>query len=320
MMIHIIIGEEPLLAQEACDDIRLSVRKQGIEERQVFYIESGFDWKKMQEGTDNFSLFSTQKFIEIHFISGKVSKEAQAFFTHFLQLNSPDILLIRFPKLETGEQNSTWYKNLEKNAKIIAVRPIKEEQLPGWILQRLKKAGFDADKNALDYFSAQVAGHLLAAQQEIEKLTLLFPPGKLTVEQLQQALSDHAHYDIYALADAAIAGNTKRCLRILGTLKTQDAEPILILWALTREIRLLIHLQYKEKVYIWENKLPAYQKCLRRFYSTKKSLDQLLIQAYHIDKLAKGIEKGDVWDALLTLTLQISACDVAIPSAVAGSL
>jgi len=46
---YLVAGDEPLLVMEACDEIRAAARKAGIEDRELFHAEAGFDWRSLQE-------------------------------------------------------------------------------------------------------------------------------------------------------------------------------------------------------------------------------------------------------------------------------
>ncbi len=45
--LYTVYGDEPLLAQEACDRIRAAARAAGFTERSVFTVERGFDWSSL---------------------------------------------------------------------------------------------------------------------------------------------------------------------------------------------------------------------------------------------------------------------------------
>lgn len=89
-----------------------------------------------------------------------------------------------------------------------------------------------------EWLALRVEGNLLAAAQEVEIL-LLRGPGRLEVEALEASVADSARYSVFDLADAALAGNAARGLRILDLLRGEGAAEPLVLWALIREIRLV---------------------------------------------------------------------------------
>ena len=67
--IYIVSGDEPLLVQEVCDQIRSGLRNQGYTERDLFHAEANFDWQQVLFSASSMSLFAEQKLIEIRMSS-----------------------------------------------------------------------------------------------------------------------------------------------------------------------------------------------------------------------------------------------------------
>ena len=95
------------------------------------------------------------------------------------------------------------------------------------------------DPGAAELLAERVEGNLLAAQQEIEKLALLMPAGRVSIEAMQAAVANSARYDVFQLGEAALDGDAPRSLRILEGLRAEGVEPPLVLWAICRELRAL---------------------------------------------------------------------------------
>ena len=68
---YMISGDEPLLAQESADALRLAARQQGFLGRDVFYSDGKFDWDQLHNEANALSLFSEKKIIEINISNGK---------------------------------------------------------------------------------------------------------------------------------------------------------------------------------------------------------------------------------------------------------
>ncbi len=160
-----------------------------------------------------------------------------------------------------------------------------------------------------------VEGNLLAAAQEVEKLSLLQMSGTIDHTVVEKAVSDNARFDIFGLVECALSGNSNRVLRMLSTLREDETEPLLILWALTREIRTLaaISKQQKQgvalgalfsKYRIWEKRQPSARRFLQ--HHTEKSCWELLTLAALIDRQIKGASQGSVWDSLQQLALKMA--------------
>jgi DNA polymerase-3 subunit delta len=197
------------------------------------------------------------------------------------------------------------------------VWPMQIPQLFRWATERCHAIGLKVEKTAIEYLVFATEGNLLATAQTIEKLSLYFTEKNklITAEMLTQALGDHARFDPFKLTDAALEGKSQRCLRILEHLKADGVEPLLILWALSRECRLLASFAFElskarnlmtlfKEQHIWEKRQLLFQQALARH--TLAHWYKLLGLASRIDQLIKGIGTGDVWNALQTLSLEIA--------------
>ena len=226
-------------------------------------------------------------------------------------------------RLDNTLQKSKWFKALEQAGVFIPIWPIESGQLPGWLAQQLKVDGYRATPDALSLIAERVEGNLLAASQELEKLKLLARDKTIDEATVREAVSDSARYDVFQLLDSALEGNIKQCVRILGILKGEGIEPPIILWALAREIRLLSHLsrqlsrgmardlaiEQSAKAlgfvpFMLKRRSSLLEKAIRR--SSERNLRQMLLDTGKIDRCIKGLEKGNAWDKLLTLTLNLA--------------
>ena len=95
------------------------------------------------------------------------------------------------------------------------------------------------EREAAELLADRVEGNLLAASQEIERIALLQPGGRLGADAVAELVADNARYDVFELASAAFLGNAPRALRILEGLRGEGREPPLILWALLNDLRAL---------------------------------------------------------------------------------
>ncbi|MCG8432424.1 MAG: DNA polymerase III subunit delta, partial [Gammaproteobacteria bacterium] len=177
----------------------------------------------------------------------------------------------------------------------------------------LQQHRINAAPEAVRLIAERVEGNLLAARQEIDKLVLLYGPGSLDASQVSAAVTDSARYDLFQLVDMALLGQGERAVRMLDGLRAEGTEPVLILWALTREIRdlcskafLIAQGEPRAKVMasVWEKRKAAISRGLD--HHTVRGLRRLLQCCNHIDRLVKGMRNGNVWDELLQLTMEVA--------------
>lgn len=314
--LYLIYGDEPLLALEAADAIRAKARQEGYAEREVFTVESGFSWQNLLASGNSLSLFATRRIIEIRIPTGKPGTEGgQALQDYCARLPDDTITVVTCPKLDKPAQATKWFKALEQAGTAIPVYPVERPRLPQWIGVRLAAQKQRADATTLQFLADRIEGNLLAAHQEIQKLGLLFPEGPLSFDQVREAVLDVSRYDVFNLSDAMLAGDAVRLVRILEGLKGEGVAPTLALWALTQEIRTLTKLKLGQRkgaalpqllrdLRVWESRQGLVQRALGRLNEAR--LVAGLKQAAALDRMIKGLARGDVWDELLQLGLGIA--------------
>ncbi|WP_426078732.1 DNA polymerase III subunit delta [Janthinobacterium sp. PSPC3-1] len=317
--LYVITSDEHLLALEAADKIRRAARKQGYTERDVLSVERSFKWGELLAANQELSLFGDKKLIELRIPTGKPGKDGGAALQSYAKNLSPDNLtLITLPKLDWATQKAAWVASLQQAAVYIDIPNVERAQLPAWIGQRLAAQGQSAERASIDFIAERVEGNLLAAHQEIQKLGLLHEPGKLTYEQVQDAVLNVARYDVFKLSEAMLGGDPARLVRMLEGLKGEGEALPLVLWAVSEEIRTLLKLKagmaqgrplgaLMKEMRIWGPRERMMEPALRRV--SLPVLEKALQEAAQVDKMIKGLRAkahaGDAWDALLQLALTI---------------
>ncbi|CAM2149464.1 DNA polymerase III subunit delta [Pararobbsia alpina] len=247
--LYTVYGDEPLLVQEAVDAIRVSARAVGFTERNVFTVERGFDWSSLLGASQSMSLFGDRQLVEVRIPTGKPGKEGGEMLQQIAASSSDDVLtLITLPRLDAATQKTAWFNALVDGGVAIKVDKVERAQLPGWIGQRLAAQGQrlapgESGKRALEFIAERVEGNLLAAHQEIQKLALLHPAGVLDFESVQDAVLNVARYDVFKLSEAVLANDVGRTARMLDGLRGEGEAAVLVLWALTEEIRTLLRVK-----------------------------------------------------------------------------
>jgi len=305
---YLISGDEPLLAGESADAVRRKARAAGFTERQVFFAERGFDWNELRAESQALSLFAERRILEVRLPTGKPGDGAELLEALVTQPPPDQLLLVISGKLERATLQSPWVKAFERHGVWVQVWPIDVARLPEWITQRLRRHQLEPDAEAARILAERVEGNLLAAQQEIEKLALLMPPGPVDATSLAHFVADSARYDVFQLTEAALRGDAGRALRILDGLRGEGVEATLVLWALSREIRALWKRLRVDSVggtaQGSQRPNPAPEQALSR--AQQLSMRELIQQAVQVDRTIKGRAKGDPWDALERLVSRLA--------------
>ena len=314
--LYVVYGDALLLAIEAGDSIRAAARAAGYSERETFIAEQHFKWAELKNSAQSLSLFAEKKVIDIRIPTGKPGVEGGQALQDYVTNLSPDILtLITLPKLDSTTQKSKWFAALQQHAVVIATNDVPRNALPAWLAGRLKRQNQSTDKATLEFLADRCEGNLLAAFQEIQKLALLFPEGELSFEQVKDAVTDVARYDITKLTEAMLTGNATRFVRILDGLRGEGTATVLVLWAMSEEIRKLGKvLQAMQRganvsnamrdARVWGASTSLIENATRRF--KLPSVKNAIRHAALLDKTIKGLRQGDVWDELMQLGLRFA--------------
>ena len=211
--LYVICGDEPLALMESVDMVRSAARRQGYDERNTLLVERSFNWEQLTACSQALSLFASRRLVEIRIPSGKPGTEGSKALQAYVADLPPDtITAIVLPKLDKPGLTTAWFSALEKAGTVVMIQPVEIDRLPRWISARLEKQGQQADEATLDFIANQVEGNLLAAYQEIQKLGLLEPQGRLDAEAVREAVLNVSRYDAFQLGDAMLAGDAARAV------------------------------------------------------------------------------------------------------------
>jgi len=304
---YVIHGDDPLLAMEAADAVRAAARRAGFAERQVIEPGRGFDWSEFTHAAASLSLFAEKKIIELRLPGGKPGTQGGSAIAAYCercgeQPSEDQLLLVTLPRLDRTGQGSAWFNALARLGAVVEIWPLDRARLPAWIAERLGRQKQRAPREVLDYLAERVEGNLLAAHQELQKLALLAPEGELTMETVQEAVASVARYDPYDAAEALLAGDLARYVRVIEGLRGEGEPPTYVLFVLSSA---LFALQEGSAERVFNRDLRrAVEGALRRFAPRK--VDRAIADAAAIDRSIKGVGEGeDPWQAFVRLGLNL---------------
>ncbi len=312
---YLLHGDEPLTIMEAGDAIRVAARQQGYTEREVVFITKDDDWEQVRNASDSLSLFAEQRIIDLRIPSGKPGRKGSEVLKQLLAEPARDLCyLVTMPKLDRSATSSAWFKAIDKAGITVACWQPDLRQLQRWIESRLKAKGLQPRREAVELMAERLEGNMLAAQQEIETLALLYPQQEIDTEQVLTMVTKSARYPLGGAVDAALQGATARALSILAGLREESVPEVLLLWSFTQDIRAGTRLGQAlargkapevafREAGVWKNRQPLLQLALSRH--NELSWINMLGRTAHIDRLIKGMENGDVWDEFADLCIML---------------
>ena len=303
--LYVLLGDEPLAQSECLDAIRLAARKAGADERTSHIVERNFNWQQIQVFSQELSLFSSKRILEIYMPSGKPGVDGGKVLTTLAANLIPDTtIIIVLPSLEREAKNSAWFSALQSACTLIELKEIAPSQLPQWLAARLAQQNQSTEPASLAFIAHQVEGNLLAAHQEIQKLALLYPAGEISAEAVRESVLNVSRYDAFQLGEAVLAGDAARTSRILQGLQDEGENAVAVMNPLIWVLRPLVRIKQAEargenvmtamtNARIYGDRQSLVKRALARL--SARQLEAALQKLCDIDKTAKGVMQGDAW-------------------------
>ena len=285
-------GQEPLLEQNLVDAFRSSWQSREVE-RQRYDISSASDWKNVFNALNSLSLFSSQLAIEVH---GNIKPDASGLklLKNYLQQDSDNLLLVVMPKQDSSSLKSSFFQTIDANGvnvSLVANYPKDRQQILGIEAEKL---GIKLANDAWQWLEQHHEHNLLAAKNSLMRVADTFAEVDIIqIDHLYACLQDQSRYNTYDLSDALLNGNLAQSIKIFQYLIASGEPMSLILWSISKEMRLLMQLfeqpQNALQIGIWKTKVSLYQQALRRLSPQRfLSWPQLLIR---IDAAIKGMSR-----------------------------
>ncbi len=260
-------GQEPLLEQNLLDAFRASWHKQEIE-RQRHDINNVNDWKNVFNALNSLSLFSSQLAIEVH---GNIKPDANALklLKSYIQSNEQNLLLVVMPKQDSASLKTGFFQTVEANGVHVALTANYPRDRQQILSIEADKLGVKLSQDAWQWLEQHHEHNLLAAKNSLMRVSDTFAEVELIqIDHLHACLQDQSRYSTFDLSDALLEGNLAQSIKIYQYLIASGEPLSLILWSISKEMRLLMQLfeqpQNALQLGIWKNKVSVYQHALRR--------------------------------------------------------
>lgn len=322
--IYLLYGEEPLFLRDCLDGLRASLHSQDYLIGESYEVDNGFDWRGLQMETQAGSLFADKRVITVNMPKGAPGKEGGKFFQDWSQsthhhVPPETVLMVMCGRLDARQVKAKWVNAIEAAGSVVQAKQVPINALPGWCQQHAQRYGLNLDVEAASLLAERVEGNLLAADQELIKLSLTLPANsRVSSQHIQEQVVDQAHYQLYTLMTSMLKGGVGQSVQMVHRLNQEGVEAGLVLWMLSKEIRLLIELtQLSQRVSlnqafkqcrIWQSKQNEYSQAMGRHGLS--DWQGMLRHALHIDMMIKGIRPtlntGEVWFELAELVSKIA--------------
>ena len=309
-------GAEILLVEQSLSMIKGIARENGFNERFRFDIDGNFSWDSIISLISSPSLFAEKRIIECRLTTGKIGVKGSKALTEILETLPDDILLIiSSGKLEMAQQKSKWFKTLDKKGIIIQHWEVQSNQLVGWITRNMSQLGLDSNIEVANAIAYCTEGNLLASMQEIQKLKIAYPDGKINLREYLNQIDQQSQYSVFGMIDSALQGDTDKVNKVFNSLIDDSTPPVILVSSLYREIKNLVNMSIELKTNqtiesilnnhrVWQKRKPLISNALKK-HSYQK-LQKLLLRLGRIDRSLKGMDNLDVYDELQNVVIALS--------------
>jgi DNA polymerase III subunit delta len=278
----------------------------------VFFIDRANTgpWDDIFAAAQALSLFASRRLIEIRIPGSKPGVEGSKALQELAGLAGPDLtLMVITGELDWTAQKAAWVQALDAAGAWVDAQPVTAARFPAWLRGRATVENIILDDAAVDALCQQTEGNLLAAVQELRKLSLA-GYSQVGAAEVLASSAQSSRFDVTQLGEAVLLGDTQRALRVLAGLRAEGVEPTLILWAVWQELRTvwLTLVPGAPVSTIWSrNRNHVAQAVTRLRPSGRAFFARLNERAAVADRIIKGRQRGNAWDALALLAAEFSA-------------
>lgn len=318
--VYVIGCDDPLLVMEARDALRRKARDADHHEYRLLSADKGFDWSLFTAETGSRSLFGDRKVIDLRLdIEEWPAKDRDIARKHiqaYAENPDPDsVLIISAGRLSKKEQATDWYRQVAAAGATITLWPPRAQEFPGWLRDRCRDAGLRISPEAISLLAERTEGNLLAAAQEVTKLSLLVNDGAAGIQDVLACVGDSARYDLFRLTDRMLEGKPRETWRALQGLRSEGVEALGILWAVSRDVRLLLAAGQQSRQVGRDAALGNLHVLPMRRALVSQALDRLprallwqsLAKLALVDQAGKGLSPQDPWVLLEDVTVRLAA-------------
>lgn len=129
---------------------------------------------------------------------------------------------------------------LNEVALLVPLSKIRAQDLPEFVQMLAEQAAIHMEKSAIQELIDRVGNDTRQLAMEIEKLALYIGvDGRVTAEVVRELVPSLA-MDVFTLMNAVVEGDTAKALSVLDGLIQRRESPMLILYLLARQFRLLL--------------------------------------------------------------------------------
>lgn len=296
--IYLLSGEEPRQLDDCASLIRKQAAIKGYNERFTYFSDT-MDWQDLLANAGEVSLFGDRRLLEVHLFSMPDKAAANALVLYAQKASRQSVVMIKAPKIDADEQKKRWVKAVESAGVWVTAYQLHGVHLQRWARRRLDERGLKIEPEAFSALCEYADGNPDSIAQSIERLCLTNGGKTIDTASLMASHHNESRHNIFEFADTAVSGRAPQALAILERLRADGLEPVLILWSLSRQLRIASGVDITG--------IPQRNRPSGRALSPRQA-DRALAKTANLSRrLKEGLLLTHVWDELASLTAYIAS-------------
>jgi len=223
--VYFLHGDEPFYIDKICETIEKTVLTDAEKSfNQVILYGKDVEVKMIVDEARQFPMMSSYRVI--------ILREAQDMkgiqdLSNYLENPSHSTILVLAHKHKKLDKRTTFAKLLDKKAIVFESTKLKDHQIAGWIVERVKSEGHSIEPNAANILAEYLGADLSKITNELDKLCLNLAKGKsISVDDIKEQIGISKDFDVYELAKVVGQKNfTKAALIFQHYAQNPNANP-----------------------------------------------------------------------------------------------
>jgi DNA polymerase-3 subunit delta len=227
--IYLFYGEEDFLIDEGVQAISEHALDPGMKSFNLDVMDgSKVDAKDVVAHASSFPMMGPRRIVIVReFEKLVVAESAKEIVTAYVNrpLESTCLVLV---SLDPDFRRRP-FTDLKKKATLVECKPLYDQQVPGWVADRIKRLGKEANADACRLIHAYVGNSLRSLQNEIDKLLIFVGDRKeITSEDVATVVGASKGYTIFELQNAIGRQDPRADAypRSIPTNDHRDADPL----------------------------------------------------------------------------------------------
>jgi len=309
----VILGDEPVVSDHIRKEIRSFTNSNNIEYQPINF-DGATKTNEIKSLFENESLFSNETLYDINIPAGRILVETKKFITDIISKNQNNFFIIHFQKTTKELLKSPWFQEVSKKSLKFEAK----EPTPGQIQEAIKVRSsyhnLSLDNESISLLSNLSLGNLLAAENEIIKLSLVGLGSDVDMKKLISHISNGSKFDNFKLLNFCMSGQIQKTDQALAYFEEEGMEPLMLnglfAWIFTAISKLKFSSDGSiSNIKLMELRIFGTSQELVRTSVDKLTFNQIeacLLKIKEIDLICKGINIGNPWLELNRFAIGIS--------------